>query len=207
VSAAEDLLAKVRNHAPAQGGTKKIFRRPWRDDFRDGLVLNFDQSLSKTGWSLLAANAEALGVLDCGVLESHPAGLTGFEETFAKDAAMGAQIEHVIESVAPRAYWTGLEAIVHEMPSVKGYRLESSLMAAAAVRRAARSICPDIPVVMISRQSAYAALVGAPSSEKAEGTAIVNRVVTVHHGSRWNQDIHDSVLLGLKHLHHPREKR
>lgn len=203
MSTAEDLLARVRDHTPTKRGKKKVFEQPESSDFGEGVVLAFDQTLTKTGWSLVVHHHGLLGVPDCGVLEARPEGVTGFEETFAKDLLM----EERIRRVVMQGSGYRLIAIVHEMPAVKGYRLESSLMAAAAIRRQVRRQVMNVPVVMINRQSAYAALVGAPADQKAKGTATVNRLLAYHRGQRWTQDIHDAVLLGLKHLHTPEEKR
>jgi hypothetical protein len=97
--------------------------------------------------------------------------------------------------------WVLPEAVVHEMPAVKGHRIESSLMAAREIRRHASQA--DLPVVMVSRQHAYAVLVGHPHTSKAEGTARVNVLIPPEQRTTkaWNQDVHDAVLLGLQWLH------
>jgi hypothetical protein len=202
-SALEDLREKISEHK-GKRGRRRAFTEPTLDDFAYGAVLSFDQTLTKTGWSLVA-NEPGNSVTEPGLyihaggrLEAKaPAGLKGFEETFAKAAIMGEAIEEVVKA------WQGVEAIVHEMPAVMGYRTESSLMAAREVRRAndQHPIWP-CPIVMISRQQAYANLVGAPSIDKVHGTSRVNLLIPRErrNTTRWNQDVHDSVLLGLQYL-------
>lgn len=202
------LRAKIKEQAKTKRrGRKKVWHAPTLEDFAHGTVLAFDQTLTKTGWSLVACDEWGLGVLAGGVAQRPPlAGLKGFEETYAKAEQMGRLIEAIVSQCKPISIFDSElpppDAVVHEMPAVIGHRLESSLMAGREVRRVVAEKL-DMPVTMISRQQAYATLVGAPSTEKAHGTARVNLLIPreQRRTTRWNQDVHDSVLLGLQWLY------
>lgn len=185
-------------------GRRRVFEAPTVEDFAYGWVLAFDQTLTKTGWALVCHNPPAdatprpvvpgLSIAAGGLIRPEIPALRSFEETFAKAEAMGEALGRVIDE----HQW--VHAVVHEMPAVIGHRLESSLMAAREIRRANHG---RRPVSMISRQQAYATLVGAPHTDKAHGTARVNVLIPreQRHTTHWNQDVHDAVLLGLQHLY------
>lgn len=207
MSTADELLARVRDHKPTKRGTKKVFERPERMHFMQGYGLCFDQTLSKTGWSVLEISSLGIVVWNSGMIK--PVAVKGsytneFERTFDK----ARQIEEGVTRLLHSAAGGRADFLVHEMPSVAGYRLESSLMAAWIIRQQVKEIRPDLPVFMYSRRSAYSALVGGSDAKKAEGTATVERLIHSRNlKDPWNQDVHDSVLLGLKHLHTPEESR
>jgi hypothetical protein len=200
VSTADDLLAKVRDHAPTKRGRRKVFEPPTEQDFETGFGVCFDQTLTKTGWSVLEHRNGRLMVWNADVIVPEaPQGAYAneFERTFEKARQIEVGVRALLKSPAGQ----GADFIVHEMPAVQGYRLESSLMAALIIRQQAALWCPKVSVYMISRRSAYGTLVGGSDLEKRDGTATVNRLVQRHNTRRWNQDVHDSVLLGLKHLY------
>lgn len=195
VSNLEHLRERIRE-ADRPRPRKKVWHEPTIDDFAFGVCLNFDQTLSKTGWSLLRS-ADGLTVADSGTL----GGIVeaqGFDGTFAKGLRVYYEMDELLVS-----YGDSVDAIVHEMPSVHGFRTESSLLAAYALRLVADQRGLTDKVVMISRQRAFSNLVGPKEYLKKYVTEAVNALVPLarRQGDRWNQDVHDSVLLGLQWLH------
>lgn len=202
-------LIRSRITTPKKG-RRKVFVSPEPEDFKHGKVLCFDQTLSKTGWSLLHRDETGLSIPFTGLLLAPEPDHRGFEQTLRKSISMKHQMEEVVGTMG-----LDVDAIVHEMPAVVGYRTESSLCAAQALW----SVCDDFnrngsfvkagPLVMISKQRAYRLLVGSKdTSSKTKVTETVNRLIDPERRKnvrRWNQDVHDATLLGLTHLYDPQE--
>lgn len=202
----ETLRERIKEaSAGKKRGRNKVWTEPQVEDFAQGWVLAFDQTLTKTGWVVLVNNRTdeyagkwlfpGLQIRAGGVLRPEKnESLRSFEETLAKAEAMANAIESVIE------HYSWVNAIVHEMPSVAGHRVESSLMAAREIRRinAGRR-----PVVMISRIAAYATLTGGGTFEKKHMTEAVNRLIPPENRTteRWTQDVHDAAGVALKYLY------
>lgn len=196
----EQMRASVRAKGKDPKVTKKVWVAPEVEDFAQGRVLAFDQTLGKTGWSLVTVSDRVTVI--CGLyVAPTPEDLKGFEQTFWRAEWMGVKLE---ERVLLSGVW--VSAVVHEMPSVGGKRIESSLMAAREIRRGAAGFKP---VFMINRQSAYATMTGDRHAPKSAMTAAVERLVAPEDrvGKYWNQDIHDSIGLALKHLHNQRQEQ
>jgi Holliday junction resolvasome RuvABC endonuclease subunit len=195
----DELRARVKEPKP---GKKKVWVAPYAFDFGFGRALAFDQTLTKTGWVLLGYDqaCDGLGIYAGGVLvpEVHYR-LDGFERTFAKAEVLAEKIDRVVGRFAETE--ARPDVIVHEMPAVRGHRLESSLMAAREIRRVAKSY--DIPVVMVNRQAAYALLTGDRHNQKRAMTRVVTRLVPafMRETERWTQDVHDAAGLALTWLH------
>lgn len=193
----DSLRERIKQAEKPKRGKRKDFTPVEASELAYGSVLAFDQSLTKTGWVQMKNYPKGLRIYRGGVLFPHyERSLKGFEATFAKDISVDSQISRIISGASGQ-----VEAVVHEMPAVMGYRLESSLMAAAAIRRAAAKNW--LPVVMVSRQRAYSTFVGSAYAEKSEGTRAVNALFPAHRREteRWTQDVHDAVLLGLTYLY------
>lgn len=195
MTSVEQWRERVREHNKPRP-RRRVWHPPTLDDFAFGVCLNFDQTLSKTGWSLVRS-ADGLTVADSGTL----GGIVeaqGFDGTFVKGLRVFYEMDELL-----LAYGEEVDVIVHEMPSVHGFRTESSLLAAYALRLAADQRDLTDKIVMISRQRAFANIVGPKEYLKKYVTEAVNDLVPPERrqGDRWNQDVHDSVLLGLQWLH------
>ena len=90
-------------------------------------VLAFDQSISNTGWVLMVA--EHPFVIERGTLRTSPGEVVGHEGTLLRAVELEEEIDHLV--------WTqkvpGL-IIAHEAPAVAGWRTDSSLLVALAIR-------------------------------------------------------------------------
>lgn len=203
----EKIRARIRS---PRKGSKKVFVPPELGDFRTGTVLSFDQTLTKTGWSLVRVTAGGISVLFADLIKNPMPDHTSFEQTLRRSVVMRHRMEEVVGM-----HGLAVDAIVHEMPSVQGYRTESSLCGAQALW----SVVDDFnrqgmftqagPLAMISKQRAYAHLVGVYPPEKRHVTEAVNRLIPAERRRmvhRWNQDIHDSVLNALEYLYDPQER-
>lgn len=203
-----DTLEEMRAATRAKGKdprvTKKMWVQPEVEDFAYGGVLTFDQTLSKTGWAQVWNDPDdGLYIRVADVLLVPAEVATGFEQTFLRAAEMGFLLDAVVE------FWSDIPVdIVHEMPSVHGKRIESSLMAAREIRRVnVEHHCRDIH--MINRQAAYATIVGDRHAPKRVMKAAVERLIPESRRTvrRWNQDVTDSVGLALKHLYDKKQEQ
>jgi len=182
-------------------------KKPWEpvtlDRLAYGTVLAFDQTLSKTGFSVVRHDQTGIHVLE-GNLILAATDSVGFEETYAKAAYMEHAIDRVTMFLSP-----AIDSIVHEMPAVRGYRTESSLMAGYFVRRAAHHSARGVPVVMLSKTSAAALLIPPEKDRTAKSnmSEAVNDLIPRENRQtkRWNQDVHDSVGLAVLRLYKQKE--
>ena len=198
-----DLLEQMRQRI-AEGGKPKVSKKAWtapvREDFALGRVLAFDQTLTKTGFSLVVHDNASLRVAEANLLLPEvDKSLKGFEQTFARAAWLDLRLPMLMALLAPQ-----VDVVVHEMPAVQGYRTESSLMAAQCVRRAARGAVGGVPVAMVSNQTMRKVL-NAPEQrfEKKYVGQAVDALIPAEQrtAKRWNQDVHDSVGLALTYLY------
>lgn len=202
-----DLRERIREGAKGVPKTRRMnWAEPTAADFVQGCVLAFDQTVTKTGWALVA-NDSALHVINGGILLAPPVeGVKGFEGTLLRAVTMSVRITNAVQF--PLGYGVATNkpmAIVHEMPSIVGWRIESSLMGAMAVRQAAAAYRPDAPVQMISKMSTSALLVPPhlDRTSKAEVKVAVNKLIPdyMRRTSCWTQDVSDAVALALTYLH------
>lgn len=197
-----NLRARIREQVEGgmlKPGTKKVWHEPMPGDFGMGTVLCFDQTLTHCGVSLITHDLRGLTVDYGNVFEPTPSEvLTSFYRTLHKSVLIKNDVYEVIDR-----YGDQVDAIVHEMPAVVGYRTESSLLAASGIWIAASDLGLLHKVAMLSKQRAYANLVHVTPSEKKHVTHTVNRLIPSEQRTtdRWTQDVHDSVLLGLQWLH------
>jgi Holliday junction resolvasome RuvABC endonuclease subunit len=206
----EGLRTKLREQKETRSlPTKKSLKGGWRplevDDFADGVVLAFDQTLTKTGWAVIWKWDGKFKIDDGGLIQpTIPLDLKGFEQTFAKAEHLGEGIGNVI-----KYHFSYVDGVVHEMPSVQGNRIESSLMAAREIRRelakeqARRCGDTRIHLAMYGRQQAYSVITGNPHSPKKRMSEEVNRLFPsdMRSTTHWNQDVHDAVGLALLDLY------
>lgn len=198
----EDILRRIRA-AVEEGRTtkarKKTFRPPVPDNFAPDLqILCFDQTLSHCGWALLNTEEE-IWVRDAGTIRSPILGssVRGFSATLAKTIPLARRIAALLNDL-----YGQFDEVVLEMPSVVGYRTESSLVAAV-------TICVELDrlgltqPVLISRQAAGATLCGDRLASKSVSSDMVNRLVVKHPTDKgqWTEHVRDAVFVGLKHLY------
>lgn len=200
------LRARLKDQPTKRRLARNPYQPPVLDDFALGAVLALDQTLTKTGWAYVVRDLKGLHVPVGGLLVPDiDDRLRGFEGTYAKAAALEELL--ISKVVIPHLFLAAKppEAVVHEMPSVRGHRTESSLLAGREVRRV---VGGRTMVMMINRRSAYATLVGSPDAEKAEGTKTVNRLIPKERRktTSWNQDVHDAVILALKYLYEKKRR-
>jgi Holliday junction resolvasome RuvABC endonuclease subunit len=198
---AQDLRAKIADQVATKGKmrtSKKVWTPPAPEDFAHGRVLAFDQALSKTGFSVVVSDYTGLSIIEGNVIlpEDKP-DISSFELTLHKAESMGRQFEALMLLLG-----STIDVAVHEMSSVHGYRIESSLMAAREVRRAANNA--RVKVVMVQNQSMRAML--NPPHERSEKKYVKSAIEAMiseerRHPKRWTQDVADSVGLALTYLH------
>lgn len=197
----EEILQRIRDKV-AEGRTRKVpsaFRPPVHEDFAEyASILCFDQTLSNCGWALLSTERDAIRVGASGTIRPTPTGgAKGFEATFAKAVILSREIIAVIHQ------WYGLwDEVVLELPSVVGYRTESSLVAAVVICVELDRMGCGLPE-FVSRQAAGALLCGDRHAPKAVSSELVNRLVTEHAkgAGEWTEHVRDAVFVGLKHLY------
>lgn len=192
--AVEQMRASVRAKGKDPRVTKKVWVQPEAEDFAEGSVLAFDQTLTKTGWAVVTC-AGGIGVTSGGMLVPRiDTSLKSFEQTLAKAEELGLLLDDLVGEF----YW--VDQVVHEMPAVHGHRTESSLMAAREVRRViAESLSKTVEA--INRQAAYATIVGDRHAPKRVMKEAVERLAPTRHVERWNQDVSDAAGLALKYLY------
>ncbi len=165
--------------------TKSKRQPATREDLSFGKVLAYDQTLTNTGFAYIDHSENGLWVQ------------TEMFTQFTDDAGhMGsiAKFKMLHETLAD-SHWEGTHIpVIFETPPVQGYRIESSLMAAAA-------ICLVYPnTIPVSNQHAKSVIVANHMATKAQVGAAVNNLVTDHIGP-WNEHTRDAVMLGLAYLY------
>jgi hypothetical protein len=200
----DDILAEMRATVREKAARRPKSRRtvwapPDRSRFRSGMVLSIDQTLRHTGFALVGSDGNGwLGVHtgDCFDIDSDE---VGFEGTLDKADRLEQALNRLMIGAA---MWA--QEIVHEIPAVRGYRLESSLMAAREVRRAAKAWAPGLPVTAVSNQAMKALLL--PPEKRLEKKYVREAVEALipadqRDTKRWNEHVHDAVALGLTRLY------
>ncbi len=207
-----DALEQMRQTAREKAAAgpkrrKKAWEPPDPSRFRHGICLAFDQTLTNTGIGLVRSDHNGLVVMYAESL-TVKSDLTSFEQTYDKANKMKRAI------AAPMSALTsiGVTAIVHEMPSVQGHRIESALMAGYLVREAADTWARGIPVTAVSNRS-MRALLNAPDErvEKKHVRQAVESLIpedgrTGEFIRNWNEHVHDAVGLALTRLYVKEEK-
>lgn len=157
----------------------------------DTTALVLDQTLSKTGWSVLKVLAGRAMVWATGVIEDPGQEGTGFADDYARGRRMFLAYLGLIEMYAPLL-------LLHEMPStgIKG-RTTSSLLAGMAAENAAENV--GLPVAMFQNQHVKKVMTNDGRATKAQVKAAVLRVWPdlATRGLRINQDVTDSIAGGL----------
>jgi hypothetical protein len=193
---AEAIRERIRDAAkPRVRKIKKKWTAPEPESFAPEPLLCWDQTLVNTGWALVSFPV----VIITGMCRPEPSDLRGHELTLHRAESLGRAIDQVVFSPVGRAAVT----YVHEMPALFGSRLESSLMAARELRRAASGY----RVVGVYNQSMKALLVAPekrPANRKADVKEAVLQYVDISQlpkGCPLNEHVYDAIALGLTYSH------
>lgn len=210
----EEILRRIREKV-AEGRNRKVaqsFHPPVPADFRpDTQLLCFDQTLSNCGWALISTHkvfAQPKGftyedqytgivVLGSGTIRPAPTGgVKGFEATFTKAVLMAREVGTVLSQYGV------FDRVVLELPSVVGYRTESSLVAAVTICVELDRMGREQPE-FVSRQAAGTLLCGDRHAPKAVSSELVDRLVPEHPTGtgQWTEHVRDAVFVGLKSLY------
>jgi len=169
---------------------KTKWEAPTVDDLAYGQVLCFDQTLTNTGVALVINDEQCLRALNCTNLVQKPTA-KGHEGSIQK----GMMLRQAFEDVRGTIFFQSDE-IVYEQPPVMGYRIESSLMAAFALRL----VWPQAEGIY--NQHAKAIFLGPGSKEKSDVKAAMNSLIpNFNRTGAWNEHVRDAVMLGLTYLH------
>jgi hypothetical protein len=200
----DEILQRIRQEvAKAKyAKTPSSWRPPMATDIRRGTqILCLDQSLSNSGWALVNTDDEegVINVVDSGtirppVLETKS---QGFELTLTKSVMLARELQILLNTLYGR-----FEEVVIELPSIFGYRTESSLVAAVTISVELDRMGEPLPV-LISRNSAGAVLCGDRHAPKNVSSEVVNGLVTERPAGKgqWTEHVRDAVLVGLRHLY------
>ena len=165
--------------------------------YRPASVLAFDQSLGNCGYVHVQTLA-GLTVVECGVLKANPAlNLRSNVDMLTAHDHLVTQIIHVVRNLNITADLLERMEWVHEMPPHMGKVAgngASSLLAAAAVRFAARAV--GAPITVISAQTVKKALTGSAKAEKPKVRAAIDALPVVGPGGRPKNE-HTREALGL----------
>lgn len=186
----EDLRERARE--AAAGRKSKGWHDPHYDDLNDRAcpVLAFDQTLSSTGWVMFkprGAGYKYFEIIERGTIKIATE-RQGHEGSLHKGEMLHAHLV-ALEARLPRP-----ALVVAEQTPVKGYRLESSLMGAFAVRL----VWPQAR--LISRRSATSRMLPpGERDEKRHTERLLWRFLDTGEsgGKRWNEHERDALLLGL----------
>lgn len=158
----------------------------------DGHALSFDQSIAKTGWSVLRSDRGEAGVWATGVIVPPETGLKGHANTLARGRYIFINVLALIEQYMPTV-------VLHELPPAGGRmsRPESSLASAMAVQCAAEHV--GLPVGIFQNQHVKKVMLGyAKDATKAHVQAAVLKLwPDLKERVRVTQDVTDSIAGGL----------
>jgi hypothetical protein len=199
----EEILQRIRAEVQRAktAKTPRTYRPPTAADFRwDTQILCFDQSLSNSGWALLNTDDGMISVKDSGTIR--PPTLEtksrGFELTLTKSVMLARQLQILLNDLYGK-----FEEVVIELPSIFGYRTESSLVAAVTVSVELDRMGEPLPA-LVSRNSAGAVLCGDRHASKSVSSNLVTTLVGDRRpGGRgqWTEHVRDAVFVGLRHLY------
>ena len=174
--------------------------------FAEGLVLAFDQTLGNTGVSVVKNSADGLEVVYTGIFKRTDP-LKGFDRTIKRGLEFKKEL---YDWMLNFSYLPKLTAVVHEMPAVRGYRIESSLIASFIVHQVVDDLGLSIPLCSISNQHGKKVVGLKNTASKADVKFAVEKILNYDEGDIakpviWNQHVSDSVMLGLTYLYDQNE--
>lgn len=199
----EEILQRIRQEVQRAKYAKvsSSWRPPTPADFTpDTQILCFDQSLSNSGWALLNTDEGKISVVDSGtirppVLETKS---KGFELTLTKSVYLAREIQLLLARLYGK-----YEQVAIELPSIFGYRTESSLVAAVTIS-VELDRAGEAQPVLVSRNSAGAVLCGDRHAPKNTSSSLVATLVEERRPSgrgQWTEHVRDAVFVGLRHLY------
>lgn len=170
LSSLEDLGTKVK-----QAKGKPEWRAPVLDDFKQGHVLAFDQSLSGCAAVALIRREDELLVYATEMFKTSHVQAGGHEENLQRAIELSDKIISWLYGMGIRP---GEWIIAHEAPPIGGGRLirpESSLLASLAVRVACKQF--RLPVaLMVSKQAHAHFICGKSKADKKEHHEVLMRL-------------------------------
>lgn len=195
----EEILKRIKEESARAKAAQppKNWRPPMPDDFEeDRRVLCFDQTLNHCGWAILGTRSQ-IHVPRSGTLRPPPVDAKGFEGTFTKAVILARRLRDLLEG---EQYY--FDEVVIELPSITGYRTESSLVAAVTVCIELDRLGRPFPK-FVSRTSAAATLCGDKAASKKVSSDLVDGLVQWHEPGtgRWTEHVRDAVFVGLKAVH------
>jgi hypothetical protein len=198
----EEILRRIRDEVNRAKTSRvpKTYHPPVPEDFAPGVqILCFDQSLSNSGWALVNTDDGKITIPDSGTIRPprFSDGIKGFASTLTKSVVLAREIQVVLSRLYGR-----YEAVVIELPSIFGYRTESSLVAAATICIELDRSGEEQPI-LVSRNSAGAVLCADRNAPKTVSSALVNELVVDRPTGlgQWTEHVRDAVFVGLRHLH------
>lgn len=198
-----DKAATLKGKAPKS--RKKVWNAPLATDFKQGLVLAFDQTFSSTGWALVWCDGQGdIEVWAKGYINETKRipDVPAVDDVLMRTSNMGHRIKKVFVQVRTEEVRHNVArfVVVHEQPMLNGYRPESALLGAREVRRVSEE--EQRPVVTISNTRRITLLVdpddrmnGKPAIKRA-----LSRYVPVAEKG-WNEHTRDALALALVYLH------
>jgi hypothetical protein len=139
-------------------------------------------------------------VVDSGTIRPPVLGekVKGFELTLIKSVMLARQLAEMLNILSGQ-----FEEVVIELPSVFGYRTESSLVAAVTISVELDRMGKPLPV-LVSRNSAGAVLCGDRHAPKSVSSNLVATLVEDRRPDgrgQWTEHVRDAVFVGLRHLY------
>jgi hypothetical protein len=184
---------------------KKVWRAPEVTDFKQGLVLAFDQTFSSTGWALVWCDGEGtIEVWAKGYLNETKRipDVPAVDDVLMRTSNMGHRIKEVFIQVRTEEIRHNVArfVVVHEQPMLNGYRPESALLGAREVRRVAEE--EQRPVTTVSNTRRITLLCepdDRPNGKPAIKRALLRYLPVGEKG--WNEHTRDALALALVYLH------
>ena len=183
-----------------QGRARKQ-QKPWSfPDPRTALlqhhrVLVFDGTLTNAGWVFMENVRDGINVIDKGTLRPETT-LTGYEETWEK----ALQLDRLLSSGFFESYARSADSIVVEAPAVKGFRIESSLIAGLVIMLHFQGC----RIWSVSATHVSAVLLNNPKVVSAQRKPLIrDAVIRLYPGAAgrdWNEHERDGLATGAVHL-------
>lgn len=173
-------------------------------DFAKGKLIAFDQTLGNTGIAIIENKDQPKLIYTEVFKRIEP--LKGFDSTIARAIELGNELH---KWFMEPDHVHNVDAIIYEMPAVRGYRTESSLLAAFLINQAIDNIGLKIPIVSVSNTHAKKVIGLKTRSSKSEVKKAVEEILGLDKNNLpkiWNQHTSDAVMLGLTYLHDLRVK-
>jgi Holliday junction resolvasome RuvABC endonuclease subunit len=193
-----ELKAAVRR-TPAKGRGGPLTRA----DLREGIVLALDQTIGHTGLVALEHTEHYLRVVDTKTIRTDPVeGAEGYEDTIQRAAMLAEALTPIFQRVA--FYFPGGE-VVHEAPPVGGKfnRPESALLAAYAVRQAARAASLAVRPMVYPREHKKLVTGSANAGKPQVATAfplLLAELEVQNFPTRTNEHVRDAMCVALTDL-------